>query len=145
MKIVRTFEKTIFWVVLLVGLAWFLGGVGKPPASRAMMASMPQMGNGIGGGGSMPVSCPMKGSLPCCHGKNLTALCRASLCDLCVLSKPWQGEPVSGAVHIQPPAPRIVANLPPDPPKLPVGNQSLHSTFSPRSSFSSPINRPLLI
>jgi len=141
MKIVRTFEKNILWVVLLVGLAWFLGGVGKPPASRPIMASMPQMGNGIGAGKSMPVSCPMKGSLPCCKDKLQITLCQTSLC---VFSKPSQA-PVSGAGRIHPPALRIILDSGPNPPKLPVGNQSLQSHFPSRFSFSSPINRPLLI
>jgi len=84
MKIVTTLEKNILWLVFLVGLACFLGGTGKPSVSHAMRASMPQMGNGIGAG-KMPASCPMKAPLPCCHKKSLTVLCRASLCDLCVL------------------------------------------------------------
>ncbi|KGA93686.1 hypothetical protein LptCag_1396 [Leptospirillum ferriphilum] len=142
MKIVRTFEKNILWVVLLVGLAWFLGGVGKPPVSRAIMASMPQMGNGIGAGKSMPVSCPMKESLPCCKGKLQITLCQTALC---VLSEPSQEAPVSGAVRIHPPAFRIILDSALNLPKPMMDNQSLHAPFPPRFSVSSPINRPLLI
>lgn len=146
MKTGRGLGKNIFWVVFLVGffvgMGWLPGGSGNPPAAHALTTSMGQNAKAIHPGKSMPASCPMKGNLPCCKGKLRITLCQASPC---VLSKPSQGTPVFGTARIYPPTLRIIPGSSLNPPKPMVDAQSLHAPFPSRFSFSSPVNRPLLI
>ena len=143
MKHFGLFKKNIFWTVLLVGLLWIFSGTGKPSVAHAMAPSM-AMGQGLHSGKAMPVSCPMKGALPCCHGKSQIALCKASLCDLCVLSAPGEEntsslsrillQPLSVLTHSSPNQPRVLLTV-----------QLLHHPFSNKFSSFPPVSRPLLI
>ncbi len=148
MKLPGSVGKNIFWVLLLFGAVWFFNGTARPSASMSMMASTPHEahpGHGVHSRNTMPSSCPMQGDLPCCHGKDQMTLCRASLCDLCIFSQPWQGAPVSVAEKVHFPVFRVIRDLPPAEPPFAPDKHPLHSTDPSRSSFFPPVNRPLLI
>lgn len=143
MKHFGLFKKNVFWIVFLLGLVWIFAGTGKPSVAHAMAPSM-AMGQSLHSGKTMPVSCPMKGSLPCCHGKNRVALCKASLCDLCVLSAPGEENTFSfSRIQLQPlPA---IADFIPNQPRFLLKVQLLHHSFSNKFSSFPPVSRPLLI
>ncbi len=145
--------KNIFWIGLVVGLLWALAVTGRPPVAQAM-SSMATMSHGAHGfntnsgvqsGQKMPASCPMKGTLPCCHGTLQAALCGATLCDFCFVSTPWQGAAVSALVRVHPPVARVIAYSVLIPPEFSGVLLSLHLPLFSRFSFSSAVNRPLLI
>ncbi|MHB8542661.1 MAG: hypothetical protein ACYC9S_01480 [Leptospirales bacterium] len=139
--------KNIFWIGLVIGFVWALSGAGRPPVSHAMssMVNGVATDRGVQSGQKMPSSCPMKGSLPCCHATLQVALCGATLCDMCFVSKPWQGAAVSALVRVHPPVAGVIAYVVLNPPESPGIVQSLHSPFPSRSSVYSAVNRPLLI
>jgi len=144
MKYLGSVKKNIFWVFLL-GLVCFLGRAGEPSVAQAMMPTMTTMGtHGLESGKAMPSSCPMKGNLPCCHGKDRVALCKASLCDLCVLSSAGE-ENTSPLSRIQPPALQVLADSGATHPGLLLKTQILHPPFPYQFSFFPPVSRPLLI
>lgn len=147
MKMRWAIGKNIFWVGLVVGLVWALSVAGRPPVAHAM-SSMPHGFNtdsSVQSGQKMPASCPMKGTLPCCHGTLQAALCGATLCDFCFVSTPWQGAAVSALVRVHPPVARVIAYSVLIPPVFSGVLLSLHLPLFSRFSFSSAVNRPLLI
>jgi hypothetical protein len=143
MKIFWPIKKNIFWIGTLVGLLWIFAGTIRPSDAHAMPPSM-AMGQSLHSGKAIPASCPMKGDLPCCHGKDRVALCKASLCDLCVSSAPGE-ENTASPSRIMLPALPIIADSSPDQTRLLLKVHILHHPFLNKSSFSPPVNRPLLI
>jgi hypothetical protein len=143
MKIFGPFKKNIFWIVTLVGLLWIFAGTGKASVAHVMPSSM-AVGHGLQSGKAMPVSCPMKGTLPCCHGKDRVALCKASLCDLCVFSAPGEENTFTPS-RIMLPALPFVLDSSPNQPRFLLKVHLLYHPLSGQSSFSPPVNRPLLI
>ena len=144
MKIPALLQKNLFWALLLA-LVCFLCRAGEAPVAQAMMPSMAMMGgHSLKSKNTMPSSCPMKGELPCCHGKNSVALCQASLCDFCVQSVSVE-ENTPSLSRIWPPVLPIVADSSPKEPIVKMKTKPSHPLFPDRSSFFPPVNRPLLI
>ncbi len=130
------------WLLFLAGLVFLFEGAGSPRVSVSMsLKGSPSLHSK----GMTPPSCPMKGNLPCCHNKAQISLCRASLCDLCLQSRPHQVENESQILRVQAPLEGA--------PIIPVNGDTLarRHTFSFLSSFPKdlpfgpPVNRPLLI
>ena len=144
MKILALLQKNLFWALLLA-LVCFLCTAGEAPVAQAMTPSMAMMGaHSLKPGNAMPSSCPMKGGLPCCHGKNSVALCQASLCDFCVPSVSVE-ENTPSLSRIWPPVLPIVADSSPNEPIFKMKTKPSHPLFPDRFSFFPPVNRPLLI
>ena len=143
MKHFGPFKKNIFWIVALVGLLWIFAGTIRPSDAHAMPPSM-AMGQSLHSGKAIPASCPMKGDLPCCHGKDQVALCKAFLCDLCVFSAPGE-ENTFSPFRIMLPALPIIADFSPNQTRLLLKVHLPHHLFLNKSSFFPPVNRPLLI
>ena len=144
MKILALLQKNLFFALLLA-LVCFLCRAGESPSAQAMTPSMAMTGgHGLKSKNTMPSSCPMKGDLPCCHGKNSVALCQASLCDFCVQSVSVE-ENTPSLSRIWPPVLLIVADSSPKEPIVKMKTKPSHPLFPDRSSFFPPVNRPLLI
>ena len=144
MKIPALLQKNLFWALLLARVC-FLCRAGEAPVAQAMMPSMAMMGgHSLKSKNTMPSSCPMKGELPCCHGKNSVALCQASLCDFCVQSVSGE-ENTPSLARIWPPVLAIVADSSPKQPIIKMKTKPSHPLFPDRLSFFPPVNRPLLI
>ena len=144
MKIPALLQKNLFWALLLA-LVCFLCRAGEAPVAQAMMPSMAMMGgHSLKSKNTMPSSCPMKGELPCCHGKNSVALCQASLCDFCVQSVSGE-ENTPSLARIWPPVLPIVADSSPKQPIIKMKTKPSHPLFPDRLSFFPPVNSPLLI
>lgn len=144
MKILALLQKNLFFALLLA-LVCFLCRAGEAPIAQAMTPSMAMTGgHSLKSKNAMPSSCPMKGELPCCHGKNRVALCQASLCDLCVLSVSGE-ENTPSFSRIWPPVLPIVADSSPKQPIIRMKTKPSHLLFPERLSFFPPVSRPLLI
>lgn len=142
MNRIGRFGKNFVWLVFLAGFVWLLQGVGTPPAANAM----PPTGAALHSQKGMnPSSCPMKGTLPCCRHKAQVSLCRASLCDLCLLSHPRQTGIVSQTQRLQAPLARVFIVSESALPAAFHSGTPIHAPFPPRFSFAPSVNRPLLI
>ena len=134
-----------FQIVFLSGVFWLLSGPGQPASAHAVLSaeSGVQARTGMDSG-----SCPMKGmkgTLPCCKHTAEASICRASLCDVCLLSDLHQVEFSPKTFRNQEPVLSVlfIASFGP-PENLPV-RLSLFGPFSSSPPFAIPVNRPLLI
>lgn len=142
MNRIGRFRKNFVWLVFLVGFVWLLPGTGTPPAAYAMSP----MGASLHSSkGTTPSSCPMKGRLPCCRHKAQVSLCRASLCDLCLLSHPRLPGIVSQTQRLQAPLARVFIAFESVLPAAFHNGIPIRAPFPPRFSFAPSVNRPLLI
>ena len=135
----------LFQIGFLVGVFWLLSGSGQPASARAVLSagSGVQARTGMNSG-----SCPMKGmkgTLPCCKHTAKASICRASICDVCLLSDVHPAEISPKILRNQAPVVSILFIAAFGPPEnLPV-RPSIFGPFSSSPPFALPVNRPLLI
>ncbi len=142
MKTFGRLKNMFLWISLVAGFFWFLQNPAELPSAQAMSVSH----SGMSTMGKMnPMTCPMKGALPCCRQNGVNALfCLAPHCDLCLVTPSGLSESPVESLRVLPPGSQVMI-LTISPGTQEKSAPRPYAPFPPRYSFAPPVNTPLLI